>query len=203
MKDTDGRRRQFLLASSGALAGAWIASSWPAIAAAHEHAAQAAQGQGTVHFSFLTSAEAADVDAIAGQILPSGATPGAREAHAVHFIDRVLATCFSERAPLFRAGLAQFQVAFHLACPAPPSFAAANSADQIAFLHTVDTTPFFTAVRQLTVMGTLAASQYGGNFSGEGWKLIGFEDQHVFTAPFGYYDKDYAGFLPYTAEPKS
>jgi len=52
-------------------------------------------------------------------------------------------------------------------------------------------------------MGTLAASQYGGNFSGEGWKLIGFEDQHVFTAPFGYYDKDYAGFLPYTAEPKS
>lgn len=121
----------------------------------------------------------------------------------MYFIDRVLATCFAERAPLFRAGLAQFQVAFHLAYRVPPSFAAASPADQIAFLHTVDTTPFFTAVRQLTVMGTLAASQYGGNPDGAGWKMIGFEDQHVFTAPFGDYDKDYAGFVPYEAEPKA
>ena len=180
-----------------------MASSWPAIAAAHEHAAQAVQAPGTAHFAFLTTDEAADVDAIAAHILPGGETPGAREAHAVYFIDRVLATCFAERAPLFRAGLAQFQVEFHLARPTPPSFAAASTAEQIAFLRTVDTTAFFTAVRQLTVMGTLAASRYGGNFGGEGWKLIGFEDRHVFTAPFGYYDKDYAGFLPYTPEPKA
>jgi len=203
VKETDGRRRHFLLASGGALAGAWIASSWPAIAAAHEHAVQAAQAAGPAHFGFLTSAEAADVDAIAAQILPSGDTPGAREAHVVYFIDRVLATCFAERAPLFRAGLAQFQVAFHLAHPVPPSFAAAAAADQIAFLHTIDNTPFFTAVRQLTVMGTLAASQYGGNAQGTGWKLIGFEDQHVFTPPFGHYDKEYAGFVPYESEPKT
>ena len=202
MTETDDGRRRFLLASGSALAGAWVVSSWPAIAAAHEHAARAAQTPGPQAFGFLTSAEAADVDAMAAHILPSGDTPGAREAHVVYFIDRVLATCFSDRAPVFRAGLAQFQVGFHLACPAARSFAAASSADQLAFLHAVEATPFFAAVRQLTVMGTLAASQYGGNFGGAGWKLIGFEDQHVFTAPFGHYDRDYAGFVPYTKEPK-
>lgn len=203
MKETDSARRHFLLGSGGVLAGTWLAASWPAIAAAHEHAARAAQTPGPPQFGFLTSAEAADVDAVAAQIIPSGGTPGAREAHAVFFIDRALGTLFTERAPLFRAWLSQFQVAFHTAYPQAASFAAASSADQIAFLHTVDGTPFFTAVRQLTVMGTLAASQYGGNNDGSGWKLIGFEDQHIFTSPFGYYDRDYAGFVPYARERKT
>jgi hypothetical protein len=199
MKDSQGARRRFLL-GSGALASAWFATSWPAIAAAHEHAARAAETPGPPRFGALTSAEAADVDALAAQILPSGATPGAREAHAVHFIDRALATFFSARAPLFRAGLTQFQLAFHAAYPAPASFAAADSMHQAAFIHTIERTFFFTAVRQLTVMGTVAASRYGGNFNGTGWKLMGFEDQHVFTAPFGYYDKEYAGLLSQTTE---
>jgi hypothetical protein len=45
-------------------------------------------------------------------------------------------------------------------------------------------------------MGTLASSRYGGNHEGLGWKLMGFEDQHVFEPPFGYYDRDYSGFAP-------
>jgi hypothetical protein len=36
---------------------------------------------------------------------------------------------------------------------------------------------------------------YGGNRDGVGWKLIGFEDEHVFHPPFGYYDRDYPGFV--------
>jgi gluconate 2-dehydrogenase gamma chain len=202
MTDADAARRRFLLGTGGALAGAWVATSWPAIATAHEHAARVAQTPGPARFEFLTAAQAADVDAVAAHILPSGETPGAREAHVVYFIDRALATLFTERAPLFREGLTQFQHAFSKACPSAPSFAEASPVLQLAFLHTVDTTPFFAAVRQLTVMGTLAASQYGGNFEGMGWKLIGFEDMHVFTAPFGHYDRDYAGFVPYTEERK-
>lgn len=203
MKDAESGRRRFLLGSGGALATAWFAASWPVIAAAHEHAARAAQTPGPPRFSALTSTEAADVDVMATHILPSGDTPGAREAHAVYFIDRALATFFSARTPLFRAGLTQFQLAFHAAYPAPASFAEASAEHQVAFLHTVEQTFFFTAVRQLTVMGTVAASRYGGNFEGAGWKLMGFEDQHVFTAPFGYYDRDYPGFVPYTPETKS
>ena len=199
MNEAAGSRRRFLLGSSGALTGAWLASNWPAIAAAHEHAANTTAAAGPEALGFLSVADAADVDAIAAQILPSGGTPGAREAHAVYFIDRALATFFAERAPAFRTGLAQFQSAFRAAYPSPTSFSAASTAEQIPFLHTADTTPFFTSVRQLTVMGTLGASKYGGNFGGAGWKMMGFEDQHVFTAPFGYYDRDYAGFVPYSA----
>ncbi len=39
------------------------------------------------------------------------------------------------------------------------------------------------------------APTYGGNRDGLGWKLIGFEAQHVFQPPFGYYDRDYPGFV--------
>ena len=55
----------------------------------------------------------------------------------------------------------------------------------------------------LTVLGTLSSAQYGGNYQGQGWKLMGFEDQHIFMPPFGYYDRDYAGFVPYGTEAKS
>ena len=59
---------------------------------------------------------------------------------------------------------------------------------QIAFLHTVDTTPFFDLARQLTLCGMFSNPPYGGNRDKLGWKLIGFEDQHMFEPPFGYYD---------------
>jgi len=42
-------------------------------------------------------------------------------------------------------------------------------------------------------MFTLPA--YGGNRGGVGWKLIGFEDAHVFQPPFGYYDRGYPGYV--------
>ena len=77
------------------------------------------------------------------------------------------------------------------------SFSKASDAEQIAFLHTVDKTPFFAAVRRLTVLGIIALPKYGGNYEGLGSKLIGVVDRHVWAPPFGYYDKDYAGFVPY------
>jgi hypothetical protein len=33
-----------------------------------------------------------------------------------------------------------------------------------------------------------ALPSWGGNRNEAGWKLIGFEDAHVFRPPFGYYD---------------
>lgn len=36
--------------------------------------------------------------------------------------------------------------------------------------------------------------KYGGNRDGIGWKLLGFEIQHSFQPPFGFYDRDYPGF---------
>jgi hypothetical protein len=71
---------------------------------------------------------------------------------------------------------------------------------QIAYLKTVEDTEFFQTIRQLTLLGMFSSPKYGGNFNEIGWKSIGFVDEHVFTPPFGYYDAQYTGFVPYTAE---
>jgi hypothetical protein len=176
----------------GLSASAWLSSTWPQIAAAAAHAATIVPPPR----AFLSATDAADVDAIAAQILPGGDSPGAREAHVVHFIDRALATFFSDRAPAFRSGLAEFQQSFRATHPHVSSFAASTSSEQVAFLLLAEHSPFFASLRILTLVGTLSSSRYGGNYAEKGWKLLGFEDQHVFTAPFGYYDRDYPGFRP-------
>jgi gluconate 2-dehydrogenase subunit 3-like protein len=194
MNVRNGTRRGFFCALGGLSTSAWLASTWLEIAAAAEHAAHVATTTPAA-FGFLTPEDAADVEAIAAQILPGGRTPGAREAHAVYFIDRALDTFFSDRALSFHTGLADFRGSFHRFHPAGASFAALSSGDQIAFLTSVQGSEFFGAMRLLTILGTLSSSRYGGNYEDAGWKLMGFEDQHVFSPPFGYYDRDYPGFV--------
>ncbi len=149
------------------------------------------------HFAILTAAEAADIDALCAQIVPSGATPGAREAHAVYFIDKSLSTYFASMAGDFRLGLADFQTRFRAVDPVG-AFALAGAKVQEAFLKTVDRTPFFEAARFLTVLGLFSSPKYGGNYQGSGWRLMGFVDQHAFAPPFGHYDAQYHGFVPYS-----
>jgi gluconate 2-dehydrogenase gamma chain len=169
--------------------------SWVDIAKAAEHAHAAAQSPAAASFTLLTVADATEVDAIAAQIVPSDEMPGAREAGVVHFIDRALGTFFHHMHDDFVAGLAEFQSACHAQNPDASSFAALPSDRQIAFLKTVENTPFFDRIRMLTLCGMFTMPSYGGNRDGVGWKLIGFEDQHAFQPPFGYYDRDYPGFV--------
>src|SRR6267142_1469157 len=81
MEPSERSRRSFLLSSGSTLTGAWLATNWPAIVKAGEHSHHVAVTKPET-FSFLKPAEVADVDAITAQIVPSGKTPGAREAHA-------------------------------------------------------------------------------------------------------------------------
>jgi gluconate 2-dehydrogenase gamma chain len=194
----DISRRSFLLSSGGLFTSVWVASQWPAIAAAAQHAEHVPNG--SAHFEFFSAADGADVEALGAQIVPSGSTGGAREAHAVYFIDRSLLTYFSAMAPGYRLGLADFQAKFRAANPGSAAFAAAGGDQQIAFLKTVDRTPFFEITRMLTVLGMFSSPKYGGNHQGSGWKMLGFVDQHAFAPPFGYYDAEYKGFVPYPAE---
>jgi gluconate 2-dehydrogenase gamma chain len=190
-------RRSFLLSTGGLLSSVWLSTHWCSIAAAAHHAEDMAAVPTPVGFQFFSASEAADVAAIAAQIVPSGAAPGAREAHAAYFTDRALSTFFASWAADYRAGLAEFQSKFRAAHPAAASFAAASSDEQIAFLKTVDHTPFFETERTLTLLGMFSSPKYGGNYEGSGWKLMGFEDRHIFAPPFGYYDAEYTGFVPY------
>ena len=206
-EDLEGAsRRSFLLSTGSLFTTAWLGTQWAAITAAAHHAADMAASDGAAApqwkgFQFLSESESKDVDAIAGQIVPSGATPGAREAHAVYFIDRAMSTFFAAWSAEFRAGLAEFQSKFRAAHPDATSFGAADAGTQIAFLRTVDRTPFFESARMLTVLGMFSSPKYGGNTQGVGWKMMGFEDRHAFAPPFGHYDANYTGFVPYPEKP--
>jgi|EndMetStandDraft_5_1072996.scaffolds.fasta_scaffold01352_8 gluconate 2-dehydrogenase subunit 3-like protein len=181
----DLSRRALLQAIAAALGVAALPSGWTGIV----DAAVADE-----KFSFFNASEAADVEAVAAQIIPTDDTPGAREAGVIVFIDRALATFLSHLADDYRAGFADFQASFRKWRPGAGPFASLNSDQQIEFLKTVDRTPFFESTRLLTLLGMFTMPKYGGNRDGIGWKLLGFEHQASFQAPFGFYDRDYPGF---------
>ncbi|MBS0375779.1 MAG: gluconate 2-dehydrogenase subunit 3 family protein [Proteobacteria bacterium] len=184
-------RREFLGGAGSLAAAALAAAHWPEIAAAHDHAARATGTPASVEF--LRPAEARAVEALAALIVPSDDGPGAREAGALYFIDRSLRTWAAEHASEFRTGLASFVDGF-AAAHGGLAFDAADAEVQADYVRTVESTAFFGGVRALTVIGLFALPAYGGNRGGAGWKLIGFDDQHAFSPPFGDYDRDYPGF---------
>lgn len=179
------------------MSSAWLSLHWSEIQAAAGHATHATGALVSANLRFLTSTEAVQVDAIAEQIIPGGATPGARDAHVVHFIDYALTSLFAGMAPGFRAQLAEFGRSFDAGNPDSHGFAAASTEAQRAYMKSAQHTAFFGQIRFLTVLGFLSSPKYGGNANGLGWKAIGFEDHAVFTPPFGYYDRQYKGFVPY------
>ena len=203
MNEQNTSRRQFLQASGGALGAGWLALHWPQVAAAAEHAHATATGEAPREFKLLTPAEARDVEAIAAQIVPSGDTPGAREAGVVYFVDHIHAGLYAAHADAFRSGLASFQQGVAKAHPDAGPFADLPGPAQLAYLKSIERTPFFERMRFLTVLGLLALPSYGGNRDKAGWKMVGFVDQHAWEPPFGHYDAEYPGFKPYSKERQS
>lgn len=203
MDEPTPSRRQFMVAIGNLASAGWIAMNWSQIAAAAEpkghagHAGHDMGGEAPAKLTTLSAAEAAEIDAIANQIVPGGATPGARDARVIYFIDNALGSFFAAQLPSFRQGLAEFAHGYATRSGTDKPFSTASSAQQTAWLREVEKTPFFLAVRRLTVLGLIALPKYGGNHDNLGWKLLGVEDNHVWEPPFGYYDKDYAGFEPY------
>jgi gluconate 2-dehydrogenase gamma chain len=199
MEQPNSSRRQFLTAIGNLASAGWVAMNWPQIASAAEHGGHGGHDTTTppTTLTTLSAAEAAEVDAIANQIVPGGATPGARDTRTIYFIDNALGSFFAAQLPAFRKGLAEFNSGYAARFGADKPFSAAPEAQQIAWLQEVDETPFFLAVRRLTVLGLIALPKYGGNRDYLGWSLIGVVNQHAWEPPFGHYDKDYGGFEPY------
>ena len=183
------KRRTFLNESGAALGGSWISLSMPALLAAGAAACKAREEDSA--FSVLTAAEAAEFEAIAAQIIPSGESPGATEAGVIYFMDRVLAGTQSAALEPMREGLAQVQEQISEKFGSK-TFTGLGSEQQIEVLKGIEDTAFFGTIRFLTVAGMFSNPSYGGNRGEAGWKLIGFEAPHAWQPPFGYYDADYA-----------
>jgi gluconate 2-dehydrogenase gamma chain len=195
MENANLSRRSLVQAIAGLVATAVTPLGWADVAQGMDEARGAVQGGAAAKLALLSAAEAADVEAVAAQIIPTDDSPGAREAGVVYFIDRALATFYAQLAGDYRAQLAAFQTAYRERHPAARSFGSLTSEQQVNCLRGIDETPFFQMTRLLTLLGMFALPEYGGNRDGVGWTLIGFEDRHVFRPPFGFYDRDYPGFV--------
>jgi len=190
MRIEPASRRRFLISSATGLSSIWLQAHWPAILGAATHAHRAAQS-GRVMFSFLSASQAAEVDAIAAQIIPSTSSPGAREANVVHFIDRALTSFDREKQGIYIQGLATLQQKVREVFHGTDKFSVLGSQEQIQILTGIEKTEFFEMVRVHTIMGFLAKPTYGGNRDEVGWKAIGFEDRMTYVPPFGYYDAEF------------
>ena len=206
----DLSRRDFLSRAGGAVSAVWLSAHWAAIVAAAEHAHQAAKSSAPQKFQFFTPEEAVEIDTVTARIIPTDETPGAREAGVVYFIDRALTTFAAGDQKTYREGLRSLQARVREVLPKVDKFSSATPEQQDQVLHTFDDEvgpgsrnvrrraggSFFATLRVHTITGFLIDPDFGGNRGGVGWKVIGREPEHMFQPPFGYYDKDYAGWQP-------
>jgi gluconate 2-dehydrogenase gamma chain len=176
-------RRDWIVGSLGSAALA-------AIAAAHEHAFEAVRGTTRPEFEFFDAATAAEIAAIAAQIIPSDDGPGAQEAGVIYFIDRALKTFDIDKQDVYRRGIVELQKMREKMFSGSTSIAALPRDEQCQLIHAIEKSEFFEQVRIHTLLGFLGNPSYGGNREKVGWTYIGFEDRMAFEPPFGFYDAE-------------
>ena len=133
-------------------------------------------------FVWFNAADAAEIKAIASQIIPEDGGPGADSAGVILFIDRALAGYDQDKQELYKRGLAQTQAKRGELFPGSTSIASLPDSQKIALLKAIEKTDFFQQVRLHTILG----------FFGQpiGSKFLGVEHQMHFETPFGYYDAE-------------
>jgi gluconate 2-dehydrogenase gamma chain len=176
-------RRRFLISASALTASTFVRLSGATVAAIAQAACTAKDGAAA--FRSLSPDEAADIEAIAARIIPTTDTPGATEAGVVHFFDNAFAVEMKDKLEDVRTGL----VRLNAAVGETTRFAALSPEAQDARLHEIEDSDFFGLVREMTIFGFFAMSEYGGNSNHVGWDLIGFKGHNgAWEYPFGHYD---------------
>jgi hypothetical protein len=210
---TNLNRRDFLLRSCSSVTAIWVSANWPALLSASARARNAALAPDSAKLEFFTPPQAAEIDAIASRIIPTTDTPGAHEAGVVYFIDHALTTFAVDQQKSYREGLPEIETRLHEIFPTLERFSAGTPEQQDQVLHSFEEekpgsarpyrprpvgASFFETLRMHTIVAFLLDPDAGGEPKGVGWTVIGREREHMFHAPFGYYDKDYAGWKPVT-----
>lgn len=190
MSQVDSSRRGFLKLGGTAISGSWLATHWPALLVVGQTACVARDKK--TAFTHLTGPVATDLAAIAAQIIPTDETPGAEQAGVIYFIDGALDTVMKGAQGFLESGLESLntQVAKQ---HGDLRFAELDSQQQMEVLRAEEQSPFFSAMRFLTIAGMFAMPSHGGNQNKIGWELLGFDSRHGWQAPFGYYDAEEFG----------
>jgi gluconate 2-dehydrogenase gamma chain len=184
------RRRQFLILSAASIGGVLVYSL------DRRGVLLSAQDNSSIRIPlrFFTQAEALIVAAACSRIFPSDdGEPGAREAGTAIYIDRQLAGPwgrdgrrytrgpFYEDAPegLGYQGKATPREIYRQGLRGLRGFDRLAPAEQDRKLTEIETTRFFTLLRDNTLEGMFCDPMHGGNVDMVGWQLLGFPGPHM------------------------
>lgn len=137
-------------------------------------------------FRVLDARQVATLEAIAEQIVPADADPGARDAGVVHYIDRVLAGEQRAKRPLYTAGLAGADETARAMFGR--DFARLEFGRQTAVLKAIEqgqgeawkkfsSAQFFSVVWTHVLEGFYGPPEHGGNKNYASWKMVGFPEK--------------------------
>ena len=187
-------RRDFLKSGGSIASASWLAINMPLIVSAAQTAAENNEsGEG---FKNITVEESVELSALVNQIIPPDETPGAAEIGVVHFIDVALGGFMSGKAPGLRQGLKELHQKTKSVYPEISRFSELAPDQQTQMLRSVEDTPLFGMLHNMTLMGMFCLPRYAGNRNDAGWELIGFDHRHAWQPPFGYYDAALHGQVP-------
>ncbi|MEX0619374.1 MAG: gluconate 2-dehydrogenase subunit 3 family protein [Pseudohongiellaceae bacterium] len=185
--------RRDLLRQAG-LMGAAVAGSGTlgAPAAAQNHATAESAIPLREALEILTALEADTLEAMVDRILPSDENgPGAKEARAVHFIDRSLAADNKSDRENYGIGLNALNE--YAVTTRGRSFHVLNHDQQDSILSAMEanelegfspgSAAFFNLVRNDTIDGTFSDPYYGGNRGFVGWDLLRYPGVRLGTTP--------------------
>jgi gluconate 2-dehydrogenase gamma chain len=133
----------------------------------------------------FSEVEAGMMDAVTARLIPSGDSPGAREAGVVRFMDLALdqVPMLAWGDDLVREGMDDLNRR-----SAGGRFVDLSGQAQDDVLRSVETEEYFGLMLLLTHVGYLSHPKHGGNRDKVSWAHIGFDDRGAWQHPFGYYD---------------
>ncbi len=179
-------RRGFLKSGGSAMGASWLALNTPLILLA----CQTAQANSVAKASYvnISAEDALELGAIVDQIIPADETPGATDTGVVYFIDAALGGFMGDTSETLKRGLEDLSGKAKLNGNQDGRFSELSFDQQTSVLKEVEDSQFFGTLHFLTMMGMFCLPKYAGNKDNIGWDLLGFDHQHVWQAPFGYYD---------------
>lgn len=191
---TDHSRRSFLKTAGSAAGGSWLAVQWPALLAVAQVACTQRDAQAP--FVNLSAEEAAALEALAEQIMPTDDTPGAREVGVIWFIDQAAGGFMADAMPMLRDGIDALNNTARIHFGDQARFAELDFEQQHAVVDAMAQPSFWEGpnaiflgdVHFLTMAGMFAMPSHGGNLDLAGWRLLGFDHRHAWQPPFGAYD---------------
>ena len=131
----------------------------------------------------LTTRQARLIDAIAGRIFPTTATPGAVEAGTVFYLDRMFAEAYPELLPFYQRGLRALTKHAKRQCGGSFLELSEDQQDAGRVDDFAKAGEFFATARNHILEGVFGEPKYGGNREMIGWRLVGFPGQQ-----YGYPD---------------